>query len=200
MRLQDLKIVFVSPDHNEKYQERTRHMKSMLASIGYTDVTHYKSSTERYPRCLSEATIDILEQNMDTPVLIIEDDVEFTGVEMFDFVENADAIYFGLSKSAGHPTENRDLGHSMFMHYSDTQVRVINMLTTHAILYISRQYKQAVIDVLKTHLFGVFYNDVLISRLQPNYLVLANKKPSFYQSARFNTTDHEERWTKWEIP
>jgi hypothetical protein len=199
MRIQELKTIYICPDHNDKYKARKQHMETLLKTNGFINTEHYKSGTENYPKCLLYANIDILQKNIDEPILLIEDDVEFTGVSEFDFIEDADAIYFGLSRSAGHPTENRDQGWSSFAPFSDTQVRVLNMLTTHAILYISKQYKQAVINALTEKKDIKYYNDVIISRLQPHYKVLANKQPSFYQAAKFNTTDHEEKWTKFVI-
>ena len=38
-----------------------------------------------------------------------------------------------------------------------------------------------------------------MSRLQPNFTILANKKPIFYQSSKFNIGMHEENYTKFEI-
>lgn len=199
MRIQDIKTVFICPDHNPKYSTRKRHMELLLHTLGFKDVTHYKSGTDKYPDCLSLATIDILKTNMEVPVLILEDDVEFTGVEEFAMDTTADAIYVGLSKSAGSKMCNSDKGSSQFEPWSFTQSRVMNMLSTHAILYISSKYKEAVIDTLQAHIGQNYYNDVLISRLQPGFLILANKKPSFYQSHRFNSGMHEELYTKFEL-
>ena len=199
MKLQDIVVVFICPDHNKKYHERRLHVESMLKRIGCKHVIHYRSGTENYPACLMEAEIEILESYMNTPVLIVEDDIEFTGVDVFEFIPEADAIYFGISRSAGHPTENKDEGESVVLPYSDSQVRVINMLTTHAILYISPAYKRAVIQLFNQYKGVKYYNDVLLSRLQPHFLVLANKKPSFYQAAKFNKGMHEENWTKIEF-
>jgi hypothetical protein len=199
MKLQDIVIVFMCPDHNEKYNSRRLHMESLLQRIGCKHIIHYKSGTENYPMCLNNATVAILESHMDTPVMILEDDVEFTGADAFDFIPEADAIYFGLSRSGGHPTENKDEGECLVIPYSDSHVRVLNMLGGHAILYISSAYKRAVIDLFNQHKDIEYYNDVLLSRLQPNFLVLANKKPSFYQSSKFNTGMHEETWTNIEF-
>ena len=119
---------------------------------------------------------------------MLEDDVEYTGIDSFDYVADADAIYFGVSRSGGHPRLNTHQGGCKVVPYSINQVRVMNMLTTHAILYISSKYKNAVIDQLKKHLLN--HSDVMISRLQPNFKVLANKAPSFYQAAHLNNGNH----------
>ena len=198
MKLIDIKTVYMCPDHNEKYHTRKLHMDKLLSTIGFKDFTHYVSSTENYPTCLNMATIDILEKNIDNPIIILEDDVEWTGIDEFVFEQTADAIYFGLSRSGGHPTENIHLGDSVFEPWSDSQAKVLNILSGHAILYISREYKEAVFDILKKNV-NTFYNDVLFARLQPNFLILANKKPVFYQSSKFNIGMHEENWTKFEL-
>ena len=173
-------------------------MDNLLNNIGFKDFKHYLSSTENYPTCLNKATIDILENNLDNPILILEDDVEWTGIQYVVFEQSADAIYLGLSMSSGHPIENIHLGDSILEPWSDSQARVMNMLSGHAILYISRRYKEAVIEAIKNNI-DTFYNDILFSRLQPNFTVLANKRPVFYQSSKFNIGMHEENWTKFEL-
>jgi hypothetical protein len=197
MKLQDLKVVYICPDHDDKYRARKVHMESLLTQIGFPSerIEHYKSSTENYPDCLSQATIDILKTHMHEPVLILEDDVEFTGIDEFDLVDGADAIYFGLSIAGGHATQNHADGPCRHSPFSESQVRVQNMLGGHAILYLTTVYKQAVIESFQAHIGQRYYNDVLMSRLHPKFLVLANKRPSFYQSSRFNTGS-EEYYTK----
>ena len=197
MRLQDLKVVYICPDHNEKYRARKEHMEALLAQIGFSSerIEHYKSSTENYPDCLSKAITAILTKYMEEPVLVLEDDVEFTGMDEFDWVEQADAIYFGLSIAGGHATQNHADGACRYSPFSESQVRVQNMLGGHAILYNSPAYKQAVIQSFQGHVGQRYHTDVLMSRLHPTFLVLANKQPSFYQSARFNTGS-EEYYTK----
>jgi len=196
MRIQDFKVVYICPDHNEKYHARKLHMDSMLATLGFKDIVHYKSDTYGYPRCLCDATIDILTQYMNEPILVLEDDVEFTGVSEFEFVHGADAIYFGLSRSAAHPTVDTSSGESVFKPYSDTHVRVVNMLSAHAILYITPRYKQAVCDALRA---TKGFNDIAMTRLQPTYRILANKTPSFFQSAKFNAPGHDDANTLFNI-
>lgn len=199
MKITEFKTFYICPDHNDKYRARKVHIDKLLTQIEIKDFTHYKSSSNAYPDCLSEATIDILQNNLDTPILILEDDIEWTGIEEIDYDQSCDAIYLGLSKSGGHPTENIHLGCSQFENWSSTQVRVKNMLTTHAILYNSRKYKEDVITILKNNLGNNYYNDVLISRIQNNFTILANKNPIFFQSSKFNNTTHEEEWTRFNI-
>ena len=193
MNLRDVKVIFMCPDHNNKYKARKKSTETLLNKIGFTNIIHYTTGHDTYPSSLLTATNDILKTNLDEPFLLIEDDCGFTGIDEFEFVPEADAIYFGLSKSAGHSTENVDKGESIFVPYSQNYVRVMNMLSAHAILYISRSYKEAVINILTEN--KTYYNDVLMARLQPLYLILALKQPIFFQAAIFNDTTHEENWT-----
>jgi WD40 repeat protein len=162
MKLKDLKVVYICPDHDDKYRARRAHMEELLTRIGFSSdrIEHFKSSTENYPDCLAKANIEILTKYMNEPVLILEDDVEFTGVEEFDMIKEADAIYFGLSTSAGHPTHNIHHGLAQYTCYSESQVRIWNMLATHAILYISATYKAAVIKTIEEH--TDFIRDIVV--------------------------------------
>jgi len=198
MRIQDLKTVYICPDHNEKYHQRKLHMDSLLTSLGFNKFTHYKSGTDAYPKCLTDAVIDILRVHMnDEPLLILEDDIEFNGVGEVDIVKDADAIYIGNSRSGGHPTSNIHFDECKFEPYSDTQVRVLNMLGGHAIIYCSSAFKTAVITSLTA---SDTNHDILLSRLQSSFKVLGNKKPCFFQAAKFNDgIDKIEKWTDFEL-
>jgi hypothetical protein len=72
-------------------------MDQLLQRIGFKKIEHYKSSTENYPDCLTNAFIVILKNNLDNPVLILED-VEWTCHLYFEYNFRYDAIYLGLSK------------------------------------------------------------------------------------------------------
>jgi hypothetical protein len=158
----------------------------MLQKMGFKDIVHYKSGTENYPNCLSIATMNILKLQLDVPILVLEDDVNYIDRLDFDFIEKADAIYFGLSATAGHPIKSTCNGNAVFEHYSQNQIRVLNMLSAHAILYISRRYKEAVIKAMEECIKIELPSDIAISRIQKEYLVLGNKIPTFYQSLEFN--------------
>lgn len=198
-RLQDVKTYYICPAHNPKYMSRKLHMDKLLTQLGFTDFHHYKSGTDAYPACLSRATVEILRANPDEPVLILEDDIETTGQLTFDLPAGTDAIYFGLSRHAGSRIRNQHEGPAVFAPYSETQVRVLNMLSGHAILYVSAAYKERVAHLLEEHMTTPYYNDVLMSRLQSQFMVLANRKPAFWQSNVFNHPHNLERVTKFEI-
>jgi hypothetical protein len=198
MKLTDFKVVYICPEHNEKYRLRKQHMEELLRKIGFKNIIHYTSGTDNYPTCLVKATIEILHTYLNEPIILLEDDVEWTGIIDIEYNPGADAIYLGISRNAGHPTQNMHHGPSQFVNWSNDTVKVINMLSAHAILYISPEYKRAVIDILKWNSNTNYYNDILISRIQQQYTVLAHKSPIFYQSSKFNDSDVEFQ-TRFEI-
>jgi len=186
MKITDFKVVYICPDHNDKYHTRKVHMDALLTRMGFKDIVHFKSGTESYPTCLAIATKEILIKYMDEPFLLLEDDVHSTDQMEFDCAEGTDAIYFGLCRWRGSFVKNEWEGPVTLERYSKNQVRVLNMLTAHAILFISKQYKSAVIDAMDEAITTKSYNDVMMSRIQHKFQVLANTVPTFYQSFEFN--------------
>ena len=199
MKIQDIKIIFICPDHNEKYNKRKIHMEELLRTLGCSSVIHYKSGTDNYPHCVTKACMEILSLYIDEPILILEDDVESTNIFEFPLEDDTDAIYLGISKSGGHPTENRFHGYSVFHPYDNTLVKVRNMLSGHAVVYNSKRYKQKVIEVFSKCLENNYYPDVMLSRIQDSFKVFAPRVPLFYQSSKFNPLVDVERITKIKI-
>lgn len=193
--LKDVKTYFICPDHNEKYQRRRAHMEELLTSIGFTNFHHYKSGSYQYPACLADAICDILGQNLDEPVLILEDDVDTTGQLNFEMPAGCDAVFFGLSRCAGSRTINRGDGLSRFTPFSESQVRVHNMLSQHAVLFVSRAIKERYITTVRKYAGTPYHSDVLFSRIQSEFLVLANRMPAFWQSNAYNE-ENLETYTK----
>jgi hypothetical protein len=204
MHLKDIPVVYICPDHNEKYHARKEHTEALLRTIGFTSITHHKSGTEAYPACLATATIDILKQHLDDmPVLILEDDVDMycplNEDTVIEFPPLTDAFYLGMSKHAGHPTENSHLGNAKVDRIGPAYLRILNMLSTHAIVYVSRRYKEAVIQALTTVPAGT-HTDVAISRLQPHHFVFSLRHPLLYQSGSLGNDPRVEFATKFEVP
>jgi hypothetical protein len=205
MKLIDIPVVFICPDHNEKYHSRKVHTVELLNKIGFKTIIHHKSGNESYPKCLVKANIDVLTQYLnDSPVIIIEDDVELfldlNSETEFDMPEDTDAFYLGFSKSGGHKTLNSHDGWSQVQMISNKHIRILNMLTTHAILYKSKSYKQRVIQELGKVLENPsYYNDVVLARLHPLYKIYGYYYPLFYQSVKWGNVQHTEDYTKFKF-
>jgi len=205
MKLVDIPVIFICPDHNEKYHARKEHMVELLNTIGFKNITNYKSGNESYPKCLLKAFIDVLTKNLnDDPFILLEDDVEpfleLNSQTDFDMPEDTDAFYLGFSKSGGHKTLNSHDGHSEIKKTSDKYIRILNMLSAHAILYKSKKYKQRVIDELNKLLHTpLYHSDVIMSRLHPEYKIYGYHYPLFYQSVKWGNVQYTENHTKFKF-
>ena len=194
MRLQDFKVVYICPNHNDKYRARKIYMDDLLTKLGFTDFEHYQSGSERYPACLSIATQHILRKYIDVPILLLEDDIEFTGHDSFKWDASADAIYFGLSLCGSSMTANTNNDGCILEPHSKSMVRAMNMNSTHAVMYITKEYKLACIEALNDH---AIYNDIALARIMSKFNVYAMKIPAFWQSTKFNDgNNHVEKMTK----
>ena len=191
MKLTDIPVVFICPDHNEKYQFRKLHMFTLLHKIGFKNVSMFKSDTEKYPMCLVRATRDVLSNYIDdSPVLVLEDDVEITEWADFDMdieiPSNTDAFYLGFSKYAALHTEHYNAGYWSVQveHLDDRYIQIVNMLGAHAILYVSKRYKQVVHDIMDTFIRTNEHvtADVPVARIQKTFNIYGFKYPMFYQS------------------
>ena len=204
MKLIDIPVVYICPDNNEKYKARKTHMDTLLNTIGFKDIRHFKSGTEKYPTCLVKATISILKENMnDEPVLILEDDIlpflELNSLTEIEFLEDTDAFYLGFSMYGGSKVNNIFDGPSIIEKISSNHIRIKNMLSAHAIIYKSSKYKEDIIDTLYSIIDKPgYYNDVCISRRQNLYNVHAYYYPLFYQASIFpGNTKHVEYATRF---
>jgi len=127
-----------------------------------------------YPKSLNDAHSNILRaNNSNEPLLILEDDVQWSGLlHLKDIPDDADAVYLGNSKYG--------LFHwASFEAYSKSVSRVISMQGTHAILYLSSRYKQAVAEAIDS---SEKVLDVTISNLQKHFRVYTYNSPLFFQA------------------
>ena len=181
IKLKEIPVIYICPDHNEKYHKRKLHMSQLLDKLEFKNVIHYKSSTEKYPCCLNNATIDIFSKYK-PPFLVLEDDIKETQniPDILEIPDNTDAFYLGLSSGGGHKYNNYDDGDSQFQHINDKLFKVHNMLATHAILYITSNYILNVRNALITK--PDYYNDVIISQIQNKFNIYCHNESYFYQA------------------
>lgn len=186
IHIQRLKTIFISPDIG-KYEERKRSVEKLLYELGFNQVEHYKSGTQNYPVCVNDATVNILSSNLDQPIILLEDDIECTGYfpKTIYIPQDADAIYIGLSMVGGHLTENTHIqSENIFtaelINYNHNLVKVNNMLSAHAIIYLTERYKNHIINLIKQD--NTTYSDIHMSRSQPNFNIYALKTPIFFQN------------------
>lgn len=130
--------------------------------------------------------VKILETFKGIPLLILEDDAKITDCfnPIINIPDNADAIYLGTS--SGNPAY-------MAKSYNDEYFRIGKVLSTHAVLYLTQEFKVNVAEVTK--LFVYHYQqpvDIGVASTLERYKVYAPKCPYFIQS------DERASNNKWE--
>lgn len=125
--------------------------------------------------------------------LILEDDIKATDKVEIDikYPEEADAIYLGVSNHGyirSHPTQGFR-GVVLASQYTSRWKRVLNMCSTHAILYLSERYIKAVSSKIEYCVHNGIAFDVGIASLHKDFIVLTPNDPGFYQTDQPNFTN-----------
>jgi GR25 family glycosyltransferase involved in LPS biosynthesis len=132
-----------------------------------------------------QSHIDAL-QSGDAPLLIFEDDAQVTEhyCEEIDIPHGADAIYLGWS------TANKKM---TVKNFSENLVKVTGLAAAHAILYLSKRYKDFAEGAIKIAIYEEQVPlDVALAYFQKDFNVYAVRRPYFVQSnARYSLN-------KWE--
>ena len=139
-------------------------------------------------RGCAQSHIDILDDNKnnETPLLILEDDAKITEDfnPILEVPDNTDAIYLGTSHGDGNYLA-MDIGGGF--------ARIGKVFATHAILYLTDNYRKAVSETAKDFVYN--HNtpfDLGCAMLQTRNFVVAPHKPYFYQA------DERDSANKWE--
>ena len=140
------------------------------------------------------------------PFVILEDDVDINLSQLsFDIPDYTDALYLGLSSwgMKNSPPNFAQLGLIItdpVSGYPNVK-RIMNMLSAHAICYISENYSKTLLDSLERSkeentyycntsevitYFGekIVPCDITMANMQPNYQILGLVNPVFYQAGK----------------
>jgi hypothetical protein len=123
--------------------------------------------------------------NYKTPLLVLEDDIEF--IDNFNPVlevpDDSDGIYLGISHgNAYYQTCKHD----------DNYLRIAGILAAHAILYVTPKFRQAMSQIGKHCLYDLNKPwDMGTAAIQPNFKVYTPNTPLIYQS---NDRESANKW------
>lgn len=191
--LREIPVVWINLDSAKKNAEM---MEERFKKFGFKN-THRKpgiiipppkgtdKSIAHFRGC-GQAHIEILEnKNYSTPLLVLEDDVEF--VDEFDPVleipDDIDGVYLGISHG------------NIFYHsckYNENYLRIAGILAAHAILYVTPQYREAMAEIGKYCLYELNKPwDVGTAGIQTQYKVVTPNSPLMYQS---NDRESSNKW------
>jgi len=137
---------------------------------------------------------------LNQPTLLLEDDINFTEYykEQFEIPDDADAVYLGTCLNGLHPNwKNRDANNAccsdpILLNKLQEYYKITGMLTTHAILYVSENYKKNCIELIEND-NGNNHCDVLMAQKMHKYNVYACKYPMFFQNCLQDNKDAYEK-------
>jgi len=172
--------------------ERMSKMKSLCQKLNYNDV-FIQAVTSNKPsygnRKSSENALKIA-LTYEQPVMVFEDDANITEYysPILDIPDDTDGVWLGTSIMG-----LVDNWYSMSLHdpiftkhptklgeYKNFY-KVENMLSAHAILFVSRRYKQEMYNYLKYCVNDVTAPDVIFAATMKNFNIYACKQPMFFQ-------------------
>jgi hypothetical protein len=126
---------------------------------------------------------------MQTPFAVLEDDCRFNDNFRYEFTvpANTDGFYLGVSRFGIRVPGELSWAESnnvKWSRYDADNLRVFNMLGTHAAIYLSETFhraaRAAILEALAHYDFS-FPTDVGMAAIQPSHLVLTPHEPICYQ-------------------
>ena len=182
--LREVPFYYINLDDAIERRERT---ESQLKELGIKTIVRVDAIRHSYgaagtPRSMQKA-LELASMVGNTPFVLMEDDV---AVKRFDPIieipDDADAFYLGIS---GWGRMNSHSGPFVqWERVSDDILRTYNMLSGHAVMYISDRY----IDLAKRICYHAGYNiedhvDIGFAEVQRWHNVYALDDPYFYQTS-----------------
>lgn len=184
----------------ERDKDRNVSVRIQLQTLGFQDVTRYPGEfNTNGPAGLAAAAARALD-TISAPYLLLEDDVvanEFK--EILDIPDDADGIYLGTSNWAlqGNKTTH-------YLKYKKTEFpgifKISNMLSAHAILYISDAFLQANLDACIRSQHPPFEPiDVQFARNQKSFNIYCVDVPFFVQKEFSKAMSDAPNWTNMRL-
>lgn len=181
--LRDVETYYINLD---RHPEKNESMVSLIDSFGFNNITRV-SGVDRPDSSIigcASSHVNIL-SDASAPTIILEDDCEiFHNNPVIEVPDDADAVYLGLSSWALNVDSGSQWVHSFNLKKDCPSVfKVNNMLATHAILYLNKDYMDMCLRAGRYSADSVEHIDVSFARFQRFFNVYALAKPTFYQSS-----------------
>jgi hypothetical protein len=186
----DLRTIDLVYLHGPHRPERREHMEKMLKEKGLRGES-FTGVCDQGAKSGATSWIKLLESRLVAdfhPFVCLEDDCSATPWFRRDISipEDADGVYLGISVYGLHPMTGLGYPQVQMSPVSSELVRIYNMLSTHALLFMTRAWAQKCLEcvrqALDTELPGSW--DIPIARSMADYKVYALKSPLFYQDSK----------------
>lgn len=178
--IRDLPTYFINLDEDvDKYTSAL----SLLQYLGFKNVTRFPG-IKASGGCRKSHHKLLTDKSIPTPCLVLEDDILFTGNDKFEYEipDDADALYLGLSEW-GRFLDFMGAGWVHYEKVDEHVVRILNGLSTHAIIYFNEEYRNMVARIANWHSYtNPSPFDIGIAEVQRYFNVYAIDVPIFKQS------------------
>lgn len=174
MKLKEIKTYYINLDKDEEKKEA---MEKMLSELEF--------DYERFPGVQAEwgcekSHYKLLSEGLKAPFIVLEDDCALKN-QVIDLgvPEDIDFMYLGISAFGYY---NGNITGVLYKQITDEVSKVYNMLSTHAMLYLSDNYANMVKNI--AYYCGYKENqhfDKSIAEMAKYYEVYALNNPMFYQ-------------------
>lgn len=190
--LQNTKIICISL---KKSTERRNNFKQLAKRLNFKNWFFYDGiETDNPVEGCALSQINVLNDNLnDDPVLIVEDDIHESEyyIKNITLPSNVDALYLGYSNWAADPLRAQMslLDGPASVIKENSLYKIKHVTSAHAILYISKKYKEMCANEAKKYLYddnGNRHCDVVYAKLQNNFNVYATPQHFFYQNCPKN--------------
>lgn len=182
LNLRNLDTYYINLDEGEERRQRT---ESILNKLNFSSVTRIRGikTDDGKVGCARSQHKVLSDKSIPTPFLLLEDDILFTGNDDFEIEvpDDADALFLGVSQWARYFSFS-----GPFLHYrrvDDRIVQVYNMLSGHAVIYLSDEYRQVCSRISKYCGYQLLdHMDNGYAEIQKYYNVYSLDLPMFKQN------------------
>ena len=166
---------------------RNNDMKKLFKTCGFE--SYYRIDAEYTPNSLAGCSLSHHNalNEVEPPFILFEDDCVVKNFKpIIEIPDDADAVYLGISSwgrmnsHSGPFVQYEDLG--------DGLLRIYNMLSAHAILYLNQEYVSLCSRISEQATSIADHQDIGFAEIQRYFNVYAFDDPMFYQSSS-NGTD-----------
>lgn len=175
----------------DSHTDRLTKVSNRLSELGITFDRFSAISHERGIVGCGQSHLEVI-SNIKPETLVLEDDVVPT--EWFrpvvEIPDEADALYLGNSIWGYHERSwpKSSIRNIQVTPHSENLVRVHNMCSTHAIIYMKQTYIDAVVEMTERCLANDTPFDLGLAKLHSSFTIFASSMPMFYQEDLPNDT------------
>jgi len=192
LNLLDIPVYYINMD---KDVERRESMERLLKEVGFKNVTRVRGAsfgeTEHHsPNWKAGCSLShqLVLSQLTPPFILLEDDCVLgrgfkTEIEV---PSDADAVYLGISKLGWSKGHIDVIGEKCA---SKEVLKIECMLSSHAILYLTRSYLSAAAYAAGVAVRKKDFNDIEFALVQVKYNIYACTPPIFHQSSCSELTD-----------